>query len=129
MQSALEREILDFLGRLKYRVSQCDRGVVLGLLLSIVPIPPAPFIGLLISVVNAYFLRSGRLDKSASVAVNVGLLCSLVNIVFLIFLYVNFFRDIRLLDLDLLRDALGIVNHLFDSMRGFVPDKSRGTVV
>lgn len=129
MQSALEREILAFLGRIKYQVSQCDRGVIWGVLLSIFPIPPAPFIGFLISIVNIYFVRNGRLDKSMSVLVNVGLICALVNFAFLIFLYVHFFRDIRLLESGLLHDIPGIVSHLFDWLRGFVPDKPRGTVV
>jgi len=62
MPSSLEYEMQKLLFRLRNRLRDTDRAVVIGATLSWVPVFPACTIGLLISVANLYLIKSNKLD-------------------------------------------------------------------
>lgn len=62
-QGALAAAISEFVQAMSRRVRQHDRFVVIGLILSALPLPPACFIGLLITLLNMGLLLAGRLAR------------------------------------------------------------------
>ena len=77
--SVLESTVRQSLYAARRTLLSHDRGVLLGILLSLVPIPPLPVFGLIINLANWTFLRSGRLPQSERGAVRLGLLLAIVN--------------------------------------------------
>ena len=63
MQSAAEREIGKFIISLRHGLYGHDRAVLAGLALSLVPIPPANLVGILLASLNLLLLATGRLPR------------------------------------------------------------------
>lgn len=79
VDSALERAAASAAGALGRWVRSHDRFVVIGLLFSLLPLPPACFAGLLISLANAWLLRSGSLPLGEARSIRLALLLGTVN--------------------------------------------------
>lgn len=77
MESRIESLFAQKLWALKRYISSKDRGVVIGALLSFIPVFPACFVGLVISVFNLYFLRKKELDPSHQSLVRASLLAGI----------------------------------------------------
>lgn len=63
-----------------------DRGVVLGVLLSLLPIPPLPVFGLVVCLANLALLRRGHLSPRERRTVRLGVMLSAVNTVLAVLL-------------------------------------------
>lgn len=78
-ESAFERSLAEGIFALRGSIRRHDRFVVMGLVFSLVPLPPACFVGLLLSVVNAWLLWSGRLGRQEMRLVLLSLVLSVVS--------------------------------------------------
>ena len=83
--SALEQAAINALASLGNWVREHDRFVVIGLLFSLLPLPPACFVGLLIALLNAWLLRTGALSGREAKAVRWSLLLGTVNSTIVVF--------------------------------------------
>ena len=81
MQSALEREISRQISGLRIGLIHHDRAVVLGLVLSLLPVPPATAAGLLLTLFNLALLSAGKLARSELPLLAIGLTACLGYIV------------------------------------------------
>lgn len=99
-ESAFERSLLEAIFALRVRIQRHDRFVVIGLLFSLLPFPPACFVGLFISSVNMWLLRVGRLGRQEESLVRIGLVFSVVNSLLAVALIVFGFRYLSGLELD-----------------------------
>lgn len=79
MKSAFEKEIVSLLIRFRYWLQTHDRGVILGLILSIPPIPPVPLLGLGLSLFNYVLWKRHRLDDHEIPLIRIALCISLVS--------------------------------------------------
>lgn len=83
MSSEIEKYLKNAAWRLRNATFGRDRAVVLALILSFVPIPPACFLGVLLSFANLFLLKIGRLCQSDSkliwISIVVGLLNSIIG--------------------------------------------------
>lgn len=129
MQSALEKEILDFLATLKQRLKQRDRGVVMGLLLAIVPIPPAPMIGLLIAIMNMLLLKHGRIPEENSGWIKASLVFSVINITILILFAILLIGGMSSGDHGLAHNLHQFIIWISNIFRGVVTSRSGWMVV
>jgi len=77
-QSAIERELLGFVQSIGAWVRRHDRGVVIGITLSVIPVPIVSFAGLLVGLFNLTLLKSGKLDKSETQGIATGIVLSLI---------------------------------------------------
>lgn len=78
-ESAFERSLAEVIFALRESIRRHDRFVVMGLVFSLLPLPPACFVGLLLSVINAWLLGSGRLGRQEMKLVRLSLVFSIVN--------------------------------------------------
>jgi hypothetical protein len=78
-QSALEEEIARKLAQVRSSIAAHDRGVLLGFLLSVLPIFPVAFFGLLISVFNYTLWKNGKLDIFERGLIRKGIFIGLAN--------------------------------------------------
>jgi len=96
MSSALEKYLKSTVWRLRNSAFKRDRAVVLGAILSFVPIPPACFLGALLSIANLFLLKIGRLHQSESkliwLSTVLGLLNSIIGAYLLMRLGSDFFQ-------------------------------------
>ena len=79
MKSAIEKEIVSLLIRFRYWLQTHDRGVILGLILSIPPIPPVPLLGLGLSLFNYVLWKRHRLGDQEIPLIRIALCISLVS--------------------------------------------------
>ena len=79
MKSAIEQEIIGLLVRFRYWLRSHDRGVILGLIFSIPPIPPVPLIGLSLSLFNYVLWKKGKLGSHEITLIRTSLLISLIS--------------------------------------------------
>lgn len=82
--NALQQELLKRLEQLRARIALHDRGVLLGVALSVVPVFPVPVFGLLIGMVNRALHRGGKLSSFDYALVKVGLVLAVVTTSFAI---------------------------------------------
>ena len=91
MPSSLENELQNVLLRVRSKLRDTDRAVVIGSALSCIPIFPACTIGLLISLANLYLIKAKKLDhenyRTVLVSVFIALLFSLIWVI--CFYFVN----------------------------------------
>ena len=91
MPSSLENELQNVLLRVRSKLRDTDRAVVIGSALSWIPIFPACTIGLLISLANLYLIKAKKLDhenyRTVLVSVFIALLFSLIWVI--CFYFVN----------------------------------------
>ena len=94
MSSEIEKYLKNVAWRLRNAAFGRDRAVVLAAILSFVPIPPACFLGVLLSVANLFLLKIGRLRQSDSkliwLSIVVGLLNSIIGAYVLMYLGSDF---------------------------------------
>ena len=94
MSSEIERYLKNAAWRLRNAAFGRDRAVVLAAILSFVPIPPACFLGVLLSVANLFLLKTGKLRQSDSrliwLSIIVGLLNSIIGAYLLMHLASDF---------------------------------------
>ncbi len=77
MQSAIEKELANKLYELRHATANHDRGVVWGMVLSCIPVPPISILAIIISLINLNLIKDGKLKveergmiiKSLSIAV------------------------------------------------------------
>ena len=108
--SALELAIRQILLSGRRTLLSHDRGVILGIMLALTPLPPLPFFGFIINLVNRALLRRGRLAPAERGAIQFGLLMSSLNMIVSIILttlLIRWARTIAWMDiLSLLPHAL-----------------------
>jgi hypothetical protein len=73
-ESAIERAVQGKLLWLKRELPRHDRGIVLALALSAIPVPPAPIAGLLLGVANYVLWKRGNLPASEAPILKISLL-------------------------------------------------------
>lgn len=78
-ESALEKALSSGLSGAGDWIRNHDRFVVIGLLFSLLPLPPACFVGLLIGLANAVLLKTGALDAREAGIVKAACWLALVN--------------------------------------------------
>lgn len=79
MKSAFEKEIFSALIRFRYWLQAHDRGVIIGLILAIPPIPPVPLLGLGLSLFNYVLWKRNRLGNHEISLIRIALLVSLIS--------------------------------------------------
>ena len=80
-RNALDHDIRVKLARLRTRFRSHDRGVLLGLVFSIVPIPPVAFVGLVIGLLNLRLLSRDALPPGERRLVRLSIAASVVSLV------------------------------------------------
>jgi hypothetical protein len=93
-RSAIEIEFSQWAESLTNWMRLHDRGVLFGIALAFTPVPPLPLLGLIISIVNYYLVKIGRLDSSERLLLRVGILVSVVNFFLSIYLASHLLKDI-----------------------------------
>jgi len=88
--SAIEHEAREWIARLRVELRTRDRGVLLGLLLSVVPIPPVALMGIVIDALNLRLLTRGRLAASERRLVRFSLILGLASFALGIALFAGF---------------------------------------
>lgn len=88
--SAIEHEAREWIARLRVEIRTRDRGVLLGLLLSLVPVPPVALMGIAIDAVNLRLLARGRLAASERRLVRISLILGLASFVLGVVLFAGF---------------------------------------
>jgi hypothetical protein len=78
-QSVLEEEVLRKLTEWKTTISVHDRGVILGIFLSCFPLFPVALAGLIISLLNYWLWKRGRLDIFELTAIRKGIFLGILN--------------------------------------------------
>lgn len=78
-QSALESFVLGKMQSLRHGITRHDRGVLLGLMLSLVPIFPAPLFGLAIALFNRRFVRQGSISNDETTMIHVSIYIAIIN--------------------------------------------------
>ena len=73
MQSELEKQVLDKVDRLKRGLPSYDRGVIIGLFLSCIPLLPACLIGSLVSGLNLYLLKKNKIETKNAKFIHAGI--------------------------------------------------------
>ena len=79
MKSELEKFINQKIYQIRNILAFRDRAVVLGAILSFIPIPPACILGVIISLVNFLLLKINKLRKSEQKLILISLLVGLFN--------------------------------------------------
>ena len=97
MPSRLENEVRYLLFRLRNRLQDIDRAVVVGAALSWMPVFPACTVGLFISLANLYLIKADKLDRKnyriVLISIFIAVLFSLIWVV--VFYLVDPFRQIN----------------------------------
>lgn len=63
MQSAIEKELANRIYALRYATANHDRGVVWGMILSCIPVPPISILAIIISYINLNLIKAGKLKE------------------------------------------------------------------
>ena len=92
MPSAIEDSFESHATSVRAFLRSHDRGVIAGLALCCTPIPPAPLVGLLISLVNLYLLRSGKLPACERRTVLIALAVGTLNLMLAAVIVVSGYR-------------------------------------
>ena len=79
MKSELEKFINQKIYQIRNILAFRDRAVVLGAILSFIPIPPACILGVIISLVNFLLLKINKLRKSEQKLILISLLVGIFN--------------------------------------------------
>ena len=79
MKSELEKFINQKIYQIRNILAFRDRAVVLGAILSFIPIPPACILGVIISLVNFLLLKINKLRKNEQKLILISLLVGLFN--------------------------------------------------
>ena len=79
MKSELEKFINQKVYQIRNILAFRDRAVVLGAILSFIPIPPACILGVIISLVNFLLLKINKLRKNEQKLILISLLVGLFN--------------------------------------------------
>jgi hypothetical protein len=132
--SALEQAFMNALTSLGQWVRGHDRFVVIGLLFSLLPLPPACFAGLLIALLNAWLLHTGALPDREAKPVRWSILLGALNSAVVVFAMVwisTHAHDMeRLVNLPFVPEALNsLLNHLADYFRWLFQSPTSGGVI
>ena len=118
MPSSLENELQNLLFRLRTKLRDTDRAVVIGAALSWVPVFPACTIGLFISLANLYLIKAKKLDhknyRTVLISVFIALLFSLIWVI--AFYFVDPFRLINEIINQIYLHVEHLLNLLLDSV-------------
>ena len=79
MKSELEKFINQKIYQIRNILAFRDRAVVLGAILSFIPIPPACILGVIISLINFLLLKINKLRKSEQKLILISLLVGIFN--------------------------------------------------
>jgi len=89
--SAIEKEFTRIIFGLRTWLRRHDRAVIIGLMMSIIPLPPVTVAGILLGLANLMLLKTGKLDRSEKKIIRNGLvfgvLILLLGLVFWYHLY------------------------------------------
>ena len=86
--NALEKEVIQLLHTLKSNLSYHDRGVILGLIFSCIPLFPISLFGLLISLLNLYLFKKNKLELGELKLIKLAILIGVINSIFSLLLFV-----------------------------------------
>jgi len=127
-RSVLEQEFARKTANLAARMRAHDRGVLLGVAFSLLPVFPLAFLGLAIGMFNRAMHRAGRLSDYDDALARRGVMLALVNCVLSVVLLVFLVRIAAGLEWhQLIGDVMSSVNHLVDAVLGRVrPAIGRG---
>lgn len=78
--SAFEKEFTNCFYKFVDWLQRHDRFVLFTLLLSVSPLPPAPIIAIILSILQLQFIKSGKLDQKEKRLLKLALLLSFANI-------------------------------------------------
>ena len=78
--NVLRDELARYFSHARSAAGVHDRGVLLAVILSAIPVLPIPIFGLLLGLLNRRFCRAGKLPESEHTLVNRGLILAVVNI-------------------------------------------------
>jgi hypothetical protein len=129
MQSALEKEIVQLLIQFRSRLASHDRGVLIGLLFAIPPIPPVPLLGLFISLFNYWLWKQHKLEAHEIGLIRWALVLSVISsalAVCLIFLIIHVASMAG--SNDIIPAIIDIVKGYFHRLMGWLPFHERTEV-
>lgn len=86
-KSALEKEIIEKIYDIRILISTHDRGVFLGFFLSLFPLFPVAFFGLIISAVNHVLWKNGKLEIHEASLIRWGMILGIINTIIGMFLF------------------------------------------
>jgi hypothetical protein len=106
--SALELELIGLSKKFSTWRKKQDRGVLVGVLLSCVPLPPVSLLGLVVGLANFFLIKTGRLIVNEKNLVLIGIATSLTNTVLASIFWVFIFHNAGFLI-----SQLGMVSDFF----------------
>ena len=129
-ESAFERAVSHAASGAGGWLRRHDRFVVIGLLFSLLPLPPACFAGVAIGLVNLLLLRRGRLSGTEGPLVRLALTLGVLNTAVVVLILVWFAHHLRgmapTVGLPYLphvfNELLNALSHYFDWIYGGQPD-------
>ena len=113
MKSEIEKYASQKLRDLGQILRQRDRGVVVGAVLSFIPIFPACTIGLIISAFNFFLILRGKLGKDEERLVKISMVAGCLNSI--LWIYILFYLG---------RELIPAIGYFFDAL--FAPFNSFG---
>jgi hypothetical protein len=129
--SAIERVLHERMVWLREELPRHDRAVIAGLALSLVPIPPVAFAGLLLGVANCVLTKRGRIDRRdmrlAQLSVACGLIMTLVTTALAVMLVRAVFHSLAEFTpfQDFLRSPLSHILHAWPGSRGAISSSTQ----
>jgi hypothetical protein len=122
--SAIENELRYRAAAFGRALREHDRGVVIGLILSIVPIPPVAVTAIVINAINSHLLARGRLALRERRLIHVSLILSVANLLLSGFL----FAGLALLAVHSIAAIVAIIWHAVSSVPGIWLDHGPRTL-
>jgi hypothetical protein len=104
--SAIEIEFLKLIKNTRLWLKSHDRGVMFGVVLSSIPLPPISILGILVGMANLFLIETSRLNGYEKKLVWYGILIAIVNTILMIILTFQFFQIAKSMDLKIIQSAL-----------------------
>lgn len=117
--SAFEDFFHDMRVKFRFWIKKQDRFVLIGLVFSVIPIPPSFLIGFLISLVNFFLVFAGRLDRKYLNLVFLTIFIAILNLLLTGYIYFTIYKTFWMLDIFRL-GLLGFSKNYFSLIEGFI---------
>ena len=129
MQSAFEREVVHLLLRLRATMASHDRAVLLGLILSVIPVPPLPLAGLLLSAFNYRLWKQHKLDLREIRLIRMSILLAVLSCAIAACLLVFGVKLMEMIDItDVLARGAESIGNVLHRLYDLVTFRRRGEI-
>jgi hypothetical protein len=97
--SALEDFVRDLKVKFLFWVKNQDRFVLIGLIFSVIPIPPSFLIGLFIGSINLFLFLTGKLERRYFNLILLTIFISIFNLLLTGYIYFSIYKTFWMLDI------------------------------